>query len=93
MAKAFHIKWQKTFQICKCIYFAISTVAITDEMDSGGMWQSGQPNSDTEHCVSYYHIATFTHKWFDRPCSESIKSICQVKCKSKGGVLYLVFSS
>ena len=51
-------------------------------MVSGGMWQPGQPNSDTEHCVSYYEIATYTHKWFDRPCSKSIKSICQVICKS-----------
>ena len=46
-----------------------------------GMWSSGQPNSDNERCAGYYNLATQYDSnagWYDRPCSDSKFSICQV---------------
>ena len=46
-----------------------------------GMWSSGQPNSATSRCAGYYNLATQYDSnagWYDRPCSDSKFSICQV---------------
>ena len=44
-----------------------------------GYWRSGQPNSDTERCVSYYSMPSYGGEWFDRPCNDLSFSICEPK--------------
>ena len=44
-----------------------------------GYWRSGQPNSDTERCVSYYGMPSYGGEWFDRPCNDLSFSICEPK--------------
>ena len=44
-----------------------------------GYWRSGQPNSDTERCVSYYSMPSYDGEWFDRPCDDLSFSICEPK--------------
>ena len=44
-----------------------------------GYWRSGQPNSDTERCVSYYRMPSYGGEWFDRPCDDLSFSICEPK--------------
>ena len=44
-----------------------------------GYWRSGQPNSDTERCVSYFNMPSYGGGWFDRPCNDLSFSICEPK--------------
>ena len=44
-----------------------------------GNWGPGQPNSDTERCVSYYNMPSYGGEWFDRPCNDLSFSICEPK--------------
>ena len=46
-----------------------------------GMWKSGQPNTATERCVSYFNLNSQYDSnagWFDRNCDLYKFSICQV---------------